>query len=541
MENLIFVGAIFLVVGVVVSLDVAGLTLCKSKSFAEDSSASTLRLWAITNAGWHSLLLLVYILVIKGVFDFSFLYIEFLAAWIVWVSEVFQGLGIGEYAERLAEMLAEHSRIILGIFTLSVIWKIYSDKIAGEPEAGNRGSLGILAQLLYDFIEICLYALPGMRTNPARVGRIMRWQSQAALVAIDMLALAALMNSMSYLDSTENVAGLIVVVLIFVFAITILAGRVGIRLIRPILPNTENRESPDLLIYIWSAITLRLVEPFIIFYFALELIAFLLFGQRIHSVGFVFGAGLLLTGLVLHVGFGKIANASTKRSNTLIESEDHRRSPRAIGFDALRTLVRPVKWLLLGTLGFVFVTIAMRFFHLQDGPEGMISLDTEISRIFMLLSIISLVLHVISARARAIIGRACATIIRYRYSYLFICGALIVASIFPLWETMAAFALEDQIAGTIGGPCGVLDLGVTVNHIHSFQVIVFLIGLFIASVAINRLETEHQISRYLMIRPENRIFEFSQVVWLILVVLSLMFFGISFFQEALRLHFAPCY
>ena len=60
---------LFILVGIIVSMDVAGLTLSKTEEFYRGEASP--RAWAISNACWHAGLLGLYVLVISGFRSFG--------------------------------------------------------------------------------------------------------------------------------------------------------------------------------------------------------------------------------------------------------------------------------------------------------------------------------------------------------------------------------------------------------------------------------------------------------------------------------------
>ena len=132
---------VFLLVGAVVSLDVVGLTLCKSPKFADEKRP--IWLWALLNGVWHAGLLLIYILIIEGIIDLSIFAIFELEKFIAWLRDIlsFVNPDIFEYIIGILKTLVTNVQIILSLITFAIVWTIYSKKIIDVPAFGKKGKL----------------------------------------------------------------------------------------------------------------------------------------------------------------------------------------------------------------------------------------------------------------------------------------------------------------------------------------------------------------------------------------------------------------
>ena len=77
MDELAFIWPLFFFVGVVVSLDVFGLTMTQGRYFV--CGQMSIWSWSVYNALWHAGLLLLYTSVISGLFEIHPLIIDGLA------------------------------------------------------------------------------------------------------------------------------------------------------------------------------------------------------------------------------------------------------------------------------------------------------------------------------------------------------------------------------------------------------------------------------------------------------------------------------
>ena len=294
--------ATFSLVGVIVSLDVIGLTLCQSASF--DNEKRKVTTWAWYNALWHAGLLAVYLLAIYvGIGSPQWLedaldYLQLLVPYInlSWMTGPLQ-------------LLAEHARGLFGLIAVALVWNIYSGKIISKPEHGSEGDLPFLAGFVYRVLRKLL-----MRSGEsADARRRLEWHAQAAVVAVDMLALAALMKSSNYLEGFWRKFGLVLTVLCVVWLLALTAARWGryqtgrVRdAIDALADEPLGERGRQLLIrtYNWLVVAIRLLEPLLIFYFLVGLVSFLIIGTRTHSPSFFLSAALLVVALLHRHGSG---------------------------------------------------------------------------------------------------------------------------------------------------------------------------------------------------------------------------------------------
>lgn len=545
---------VFLAVGAIVSLDVAGLTLSKVGTFAREGRS--VQLWAFTNACWHAGLLFVYILVISGIFTFSFAFFEVLEDLLLAIVAqlAFIKVDLGDYVRSVFGLIEEHAKLILGLISLYIVWRTYSEKIVGEPTLGRTEDLPTLAKTVYDILEICIRSLPlpGAKRFNARV--FLRWQAQAALVAVDMLALAALMKAMGYLESLGRQITLVGLVFAIVFALTLFIGIWGRRKyaeLQETLGHAQNRQADSggqadedaihaKCTWDWIIVSLRLIEPWLIFYFVLELMSFLIFEERIHSVGFLFGSTLLLFGLVNRHTLLEIVRSclpldadapAGAGEGPLRGFKEFREDFGKLGLLILKTLVYVVLAVLL-----VLVLVATFY----ASPADFISLDTEISRLFGYLTFLTIGLFLVSDRIERKVYHFIDGVMESRHTFLFILSALILAGLVPIYEELsgAAFSRDGLIDGS--GVCSVEAMGMKVNHIHAMQIVIWLAYLSLVGVLLEISDRKHRIVEGQRLKEESR--EFSrQFVVIILGASGCIFFVIGHAQEYLRELFLPCF
>ena len=136
---------IFIVVGIIVSLDVSGLTLTLRGEFA--SGQRSLCWWAVSNGGWHAFLLFLYILVISGIFNITLSSLDWISNYVLMLGSFVHFLpeNFNDYVIALFASLREHSKLVLGLVTLFIVWNTYSKKIVSTPDLGSREELPLLA------------------------------------------------------------------------------------------------------------------------------------------------------------------------------------------------------------------------------------------------------------------------------------------------------------------------------------------------------------------------------------------------------------
>lgn len=294
--------AFFFFISVIVSLDVLGLTLVKAWEFERNGLSR--KLWAILNAGWHAGLLFLYV-IFFSIFDAETL--EYIRNWFLELSIDFPDFAwIFNLLKLPLDLLIEHIRIIFGIAALIIVWFTYSSKIISIPEEGDKAELPFYVRWLARILSFCsgiiLHFTDGYTKN-----QIDRWNINAALVAVDMLALAALLKSGNYVTDIYQYGWLILTVGVVVFVITLIGCKLSSDIFGKLDINKNSTfydESNKSVNYyelknVVVLVFVRLAEPFLIFYFATELIGYLISGIKTSlSLNFI-GALILTVGLII--------------------------------------------------------------------------------------------------------------------------------------------------------------------------------------------------------------------------------------------------
>ncbi len=366
----------------------------------------------------------------------------------------------------------------------------------------KREDLRLLARTLYDILQLVVRLIkrfiPIRTPTPDNIATFLHSQAQAALVAVDMLALAALMKAMGYLEAQEHQRSLVVIVLMTVFAICLFVGWVGKKAFKKFSGAAKSSGGHGVLALQWLIINIRLAEPALIFWFVLDLVSFLIFERRVQSVGFVFGSMFLLCSLVMHHGLLRIVERSVSASHDDDQIAHHsRRSVKQI-LMRIKQLICRVLWWLIGLIAGLLVILFMVWFSYAD-PKDMTSLDTLISLIlslisFILLFPILLVGRVINwpfaARAKSYITKFFLLLVHNISTILFIMGALIVGAFFPITDNLMSVAFRSGGSHSLMCP---KTLGLMPNHIHALQIGIWLVYLLTIGVAIYFLEKQHNL------------------------------------------------
>lgn len=483
--------ALFLTVGVIASMDVVGLTISKLPEFRAD--VSRIRSWALSNALWHAGLLLVYIVFISSLFDFFFVewmsvlmgIIQKFGDWLAWFPALRQSLGL------IREAIVEHSRFILGLVALVIVWKTYSEKIVSEPETAFVRRLPPLARTVFNILELLVFASRNPRYSRTRTIGFLQTQAQAALVAVDMLALAVLLNGLHLLKaiydskqqtfSTEGlVSAMLCVICVFVavYATTFLVAKHATKSFEQAARSASSRD--------WIRVTLRIGEPLLIFFFVLQLVAWLIFGKRVQSVSLLFGAGLLVLALVHRHSLQKVVQRALSQKRPHEGQNDEARSGASIWADLKSGMLTLLIWFAAFTALALAVALSILFRNHAFSPDMLpdkISLDEELGYTIMVVewaSIVLLFFPNLCLRCEVTILETFAWLRQNNVTIIYTMLALIIAAIFPIAED-----LIDTVWSTRSTSIGQLFSD---GHKHALQIGLYLGYLFAMGWIIRRFD-----------------------------------------------------
>jgi hypothetical protein len=492
---------LFVLVGCVVSLDVTGLTLSKSKYFHDnpDSRAT----WALSNGLWHAGLLFVYLFVIGFV-------VEKLVPWIarhtIWLLELLSSIlpFIDEkYLQALRQVMAsvtKHSPILLGLVAILVVWLTYSEKIKSRPSTGALSELKSLARSAYNLLEIGSRILGRKAESEAARVRFLYWQAQAALVAVDMLALAILIKSLHVIPEGDSLLATLLIITVFacVYFFASTSAIVGSRDYASIALETSAGNSA-LLARNWLLITLRLVEPLLIFYFALQLVAFLVFGKQIHSTTFMFAATLLVAALIKRHSLSDIVIAATTEPPRTDEINLEQRPVLSILGELRNDAGTLLLWIIGSVLAILLFAlfIALRFEQIPT----IFPFEAEVSRLsawigyFLLIAFLPSpsLLGRVGSLLRPIETRLVSlskTLMSNCYTFALIFLAVFAATVFPVYDDLLERATRSGVE--------VLELrwhelGFVENHFHALQIGIWLLWLTLISFTIVIIDKSYPV------------------------------------------------
>lgn len=326
---------IALLIGAAVSLDVIALTFCSAHIY--NSGPKVWKKWAKYNAGWHAGLLIFYLLVIDigaVLAQYIGVYVSIpLPDWLAWLAPLWTWIG---------DRFRSHIVVYAAIAAMGYVWYQYSKKVYAVPTEPDIGEAPFFLRSIFRRGGISL-------SNP---NSKWFWHLSCCLVAVDMLALAAVVKSGEKLiqfprgievgsltlgeltgrviDSFDTAfflatATVSTAVFFVVFALCLLASKAS-KGFWTTLATRANYESHKLTA-VFIVLALKLLEPFVIFYFIIHSMAFLATGVPLHSPAFLLGSGLLVAGLIQYVTFARILAASTEQVEksvaSLSRSEKH--------------------------------------------------------------------------------------------------------------------------------------------------------------------------------------------------------------------------
>ncbi len=292
MSNIIF----YLVIGLIVSLDAMALTIGKKSTYTD--SLSALINWAGLNAAWHGGLLIFYTFFFHVLLEYSRELLH--AIDFSWIR-----VNIPFFAEQIIWLIAKLKIHLLSIFaavTIILVWITYSSKIVDRPLTPKAASLPRWMQPLFK------------RQPAGLVNNTFILNLQAAIVAVDMLALAALIKATDQTASHVDRIIMTGIVVASVFTLTLGTSLVARRkFVEKSMPPDGVGEAPSehsrKFAKLWLMVTLRLVEPLLIFYFLLQLLAHMVVGIHIDSPALLLAAVLMVVAIIQMHGLARVVDA----------------------------------------------------------------------------------------------------------------------------------------------------------------------------------------------------------------------------------------
>jgi hypothetical protein len=439
--------------------------------------------------------LLVYAAVITGLLEGLEEYFSFLSD----IGEAIRGLFpsdiVTESMIEVAKFLGDHAAIGAGIIGISIIWTTYSSKIVDIPSDANHNNLPLLARTSFRVVMSLLQLFTFNMLSRDRISSIVRSNAEAALVAVDMLALALLAKNLGLMPSFIEISLFSVIVL---FSVSLICFGVGIYTMsagqadqsKPIAIQRDgstwvNASAAD---RTWWMISLRLLEPWLIFYFSLELISFLIFDSQNHSLGFLFGASLMLYPLVRQHGINSIADAIFKTQRHYSTTRDVNNEPEDpfLGWsdvgDIFLALLRLILIISMIYAAILVVWIVVKPFSVSP------SLDSIITLIVGVAGLCSLPAIFLSRWWLGKIASVFDWLGENKNAFEFTAVAILIAAIAPMF-TEISIAVNQTSFQVIDDVCKIYNLGIRENHAHAAQVVVFLTCALFWSLLVAKLGT----------------------------------------------------
>ncbi len=342
--NTLTLAVVFIVVSVVVSIDVVGLTLSKADKFSSETTGGLIA-WGIYNGAWHAVLLAAYIGVIHITIDLLFFQglLDQLKTILLDIAKLLPRLKLDDAIKEFFEIVYVHLNVIIGVLAILIVWDIYSRKIVSQPASSEADEeLPMLATLVFSVIELICHLFSHTRKFTADgISRFLHRNFQAALVAVDMLALAIILKSLGLIVRSPDIPpekpvgdpwviiGMVFVLVALFAYFSALYGGKKFKLLNAEKQDIAEQISIHELEMYFLKIGLRFLEPFFIFYFVMGLLTYLVYGEFDHSIGLLFGSALMVLALRYKHGYRKIVEscwendaASTKNDGTPVKRED---------------------------------------------------------------------------------------------------------------------------------------------------------------------------------------------------------------------------
>jgi hypothetical protein len=295
----------YCIIGFIVSMDAMALTIAMRSTFS--ATKAELVKWAGLNALWHGGLLASYAVFVYLLFDgFKSLLNDVIDLHLV---QLCTDVGLGDFCLIKIELpdwildenlLCWLRRIRIHLFAIAssvvitYVWYTYSKKIVDTPIEPKIEGLNWPLRKLFRRLKKFL----SNQTFKANL--------QAALVAMDMLALAALIKLGNQDASLIDKGIMTCVVAAMVFALTMTAALIARWNLALKGGSKRGRAAAKL----WIQITLRLAEPLLIFYFLLQVLAYIATGYPIDTPVLLFAAAIMVLAMVEVHGFTRIVDAA---------------------------------------------------------------------------------------------------------------------------------------------------------------------------------------------------------------------------------------
>ena len=479
----------FLIIAMIVSFDVAGLTVAKSNYYA--SNPEKLKSWSLLNGFWHAFLLAIYGAIIAGLFDFLDINLEFFY-------KIIEPLKIYTYFQHVLDVVAfliEHIPVITGVIAIAVIWVTYRDKITDVPSSANRGELGYFPSRCFDLVELII-RLFGRQKTQSEIALILRSNVEAALVAVDMLALALLANRLGMMENFSYIIFFSFSVFLVVSGICYKVGVWSSKYFKDddIKPRIAQHSfaakgtvtlEVNLLQKQWWLVSLRLLEPWLIFYFALELLSVLLFGKQTHSPGYIAGTTLMLYAVVKSRGLSNIIKAALATDSVYRNGLAHQPYELRPFSEIIFGLLVFIVGILLSIpiiIGACVISLSFIWELYISVIESDPALDSMVYAVLIIATTLATLFQFVSDNIKLLIAKTFDWLDKNYYAFLFSMSALLIAVAVPMFHQVSSEIANTQSLES--NNFSLINMLITESNLHALQVLFSLTWVFGLSIFI---------------------------------------------------------
>ena len=322
-------GWVSVIIGLAVSLDVVALTFCSPQIvFGTNRQRVS---WSVLNGLWHAGLLLCYLLFI----DFLAVGLQLFGFWLNLELPDFLSFFRPAY-EWFTDRFRSHIILYASTIGMAFVWYQYSYKVVSTPTDPSFDDVPRYLRWIFRVLGLVYPLVPKILRSSSRE-RFVRLNLACCLVAVDMLALAAVIKSgekalqfpdgISKIESTfasvidKISASLdldfmfrtaeVTLLTLLIVSVTCYVGTIAARTFWSRIEDDGAGEAETAMIIV---LAMKIFEPLVIFYFIIHGTAFIATGVPIHNPAFVLGSALLVAALIQYVGFAEIVKSSSNQA-----------------------------------------------------------------------------------------------------------------------------------------------------------------------------------------------------------------------------------
>ena len=215
---------------------------------------------------------------------------------------------------------------------------------------------------------------------------------------------------------------------------------------------------------------------------------------------------------------------------------EEERSFREIGANLLRLVILVLKIIGAGTLIVIGLIVLVTLFY--STPTGIVSLDTEINRLFSLLTVFAIFLYYVFEGVERKIVEFFDYLMKSHHTFLFIFCAVLIAALIPVYDELTRSVHLGQLKLEKEGICQITNLGIGPNHVHSIQIVIWLIYMAIIGILFEAANRKRGAGKSLKDWPKGDRVTF---VMMTLFASGAILMVIAIIQEEIRVAFEPCF